>query len=391
MTDMKSQLYDLVDEGRIIEDLKDMVAINSVIEEETELAEYIGEKLEQLGAEPKFQDAKEGRKNVYGIHRLENDGPMVTFNGHTDTVPVCEGWSKDPFHPTLEDGKLFGLGSVDMKAGLACALEAYRVITEANPHLDGSVAYSAVIDEEGYSTGAKELLNTELAESDAIIIGEPHFGTKEGPIPQGITGKILYEVTASGESAHGFYPERGVNAVEEMASVLDRLDEIDMVDHPDFGTGNICTLKFEGGYEKYSVSVPDESRAVINRLLVPGESIESALEDMENLIEKIKLNSDFEVENIPPSYDPITQSPEGKIFKDLTKNYNQIVGNKPNFGFVKGIMDANVFVNRADIPTAVFGPDGAGLHGADEYVDVETLVPVTKAYLGTVVDYLGVK
>lgn len=247
MLDTKSQLYDMVDEDRIVEDLKDMVTINSVIGDETELAEYIGEKLDQLGTDPKFQNVTDGRKNVYSIYKTENECPMITFNGHTDTVPVCEGWSKDPFEPTKKGRKLFGLGSLDMKAGLACALEAYRVLTEADPDLNGSIAYSAVIDEEGYSSGAKELLNSEIVESDAILIGEPHFGTADGPIPQGITGKILYVVTAKGESAHGFYPERGVNAVEDLASVLDKLEDINMVDHPDFGTGNICTLKFEGG------------------------------------------------------------------------------------------------------------------------------------------------
>lgn len=389
MKNCKSQLFNLISEDRIIEDLKDMVAINSVVGDETELAECIGGKLDQLGTDPRFQDVKDGRKNVYSVFQLNGDGPLITFNGHTDTVPVCEGWKEDPFTPTVKDGKLYGLGSWDMKAGLACALEAYRVLVQADPDLNGNIAYSAVIDEEGYSAGAKELLNSELADSTAILIGEPHFGTSDQPIPQGITGKVLYEVTARGKSAHGFYPERGVNAIEDLAELVSQLDKIRMIDHPDFGPGNICTLKFEGGYKKYSVSVPDKSRAIINRLLVPGESIKSAVEDMEDLIEKTQLNSSIEVKSIPPSYDPITQSPEKGIFKDVVENYRLTTGEKPELGYVKGIMDANVFVNRKNIPTVVFGPDGNGLHSADEYVNLDTLLPVTKVYLGAIVDFLN--
>lgn len=92
MTNCKSQLFDMISEDRIIEDLKDMVAINSVVGDETELAECIGGKLDQLGTDPRFQDVEDGHKKVYSLFQLDGDAPLITFNGHTDTVPVCEGW-----------------------------------------------------------------------------------------------------------------------------------------------------------------------------------------------------------------------------------------------------------------------------------------------------------
>lgn len=389
MSNQKSQLFEMVNEDRVIRNLEQMISIDSVIGRESELAEYIGQQLAEIGTDPKFQEVNGGRKNVYSTYRPDSPGPLITLNGHTDTVPACEGWKGDPFSPRHKDGRIYGLGAVDMKAGLACALEAYRILVEADLDLRGDIAYSAVIDEEGYSSGAKELLNSELGNSDAILIGEPHFGTADGVVPLGITGKVLYEITAKGRSAHGFRPHEGINAVEDLAALLSHLEQLPLVDHPDFGQGNTCTLKFEGGYEEYNVSVPDLARAEINRLLVPGESIDSALADMEQLVQDLQLESNLEVENKPPSYEPITQQKTQPLFQDLINNYQLVLRREPEFGFVKGIMDANVFVNRGEIPTVVLGPDGGNLHGAEEYVTIETLKPVTEIYLGTIIDFLS--
>lgn len=389
MNKFKEKLWSMIDRDNLLQNLEQMVSINSTIGNEAKLAGYIHDRLAELNTEPKFQEVEEGRDNVFGIHEFGGGGPLITLNGHLDTVPVCDGWKEDPFTPRVKGGKLYGLGSLDMKSGLSCALEAYRILTEADIPLSGRIAYSAVVDEEGYSSGAKALLNSKLSNSSAFIIGEPYFGTEGKPVPLGITGKTLYEVTVKGKSAHGFSPQRGINAIEDLAVLLSNLDKIQKKKHPDFGSGNLCTLKVEGGYDKYSVMVPDKSRAIINRLLVPGETIETALEDLEQLAEKLKLASRFEIDNISPSYNPVLQSREEKIFEILGENYELVLGSKPEFGFVKSIMDANVFVNQGNIPTLVFGPRGEGAHESEEYVNIESLLSVTKIYLGIVLDFLA--
>lgn len=389
MNDLKPKLWSMIDEESLIQNLKDMVSINSVIGNETNLADYIGNKLAGLDVEPKFQEVKDGRKNVYGIQKFAVGGPLITLNGHTDTVPACDGWESDPFEPRVREGKLYGLGALDMKAGLACALEAYRIMVKADIEVRGALGYSAVIDEEGYSAGARHLLDTELSNSTAIIIGEPYSGTGNAPVPLGITGKILYEVTSHGKSAHGFSPKNGINAVEDLARVLSNLDKIELTPHPEFGSGNICTLKVEGGYKQYSVVVPDKGRAVITRLLVPGETLETALDDMQKLVEDLDLASDFEIERIPPSYNPITQSKEEEIFRVMERNYELSFGEKPEYGFLKSITDGNIYVDEGDIPTLVLGPKGQGFHESEEYVDLESLTSLTKTYLGIILDFLS--
>ena len=125
------------------------------------------------------------------------------------------------------------------------------------------------------------MLKTDLAECDAIVLGEPYLGAEDKPIPLGITGKVLYDILVKGNAAHGFSPQLGINAVEDAARIIASLDKLRMQNHPDFGQGNYSTLKIEGGYTVYSVVVPDRCRFEINRLLVPGETIATAVEDME--------------------------------------------------------------------------------------------------------------
>ncbi len=384
----KKDLTGRVSKERLVHNLKKTVSIPSVTGSESQLTDFLARELDQLGVEPNYQRVEGERNNVYALHYFEEPGPLVSLNAHTDTVPPGSGWATDPFEPVEEDGKIYGLGALDMKGGLVALLEAFRIIVRSEVNLPGGVAFTAVVDEEAYSKGAKKLLSSEISDSAAVISGEPFWGSEEKPVPLGITGKILYEVTARGKSAHGAEPERGVNAIEDMARVLGNLDDLQLGKGSQFGAGNICTLKIEGGYEKYSVTVPENSKAIINRLIVPGQSIKSAVREMEEFIEKLSLDSDFQVSSKSPSYNPFTLSDSEPIMRAFSDSYEDVVGTGPTFGYIRNIMDANIFVNRAGIPTLVFGPRGGRMHAPDEFVEIESLVRTTKIYLRTIIDYL---
>lgn len=310
------------------------------------------------------------------------------FNGHLDTVPVCEGWSKDPFTPVLKDGLIIGLGSMDMKGGIACSLGALKALIESDM-VTGNLAFSGVIDEEGYSKGAKAVLNTELKKADAIIIGEPFFGDSEQNfVPIGITGKILYKITVHGLSAHGFNPEKGINAIDDAAKIVASLDQLKLGTHPNFTKGSICTLKFTGGYEKYSVVIPDLCTIIINRLMVPGETKEGVMEDMQQFIDSLALSSKVDVKNIPPFYDPYEIRRDEQIMRCFETAYQEIRGTLPIYGYRLAITDANVFMGQSKIPTINFGPKGGNSHGPNEYVEVNSLLDATRIQAQTTLNFL---
>jgi len=289
---MTEGLLSKLDDSYALRLLEEMVSIDSVVGREGELAEFLRGELDALGLEAELHEVEPGRPNVYA--RLEGEGPgrRLNFDGHTDTVPVVDGWETDPYTPVKREGRLYGLGSCDMKAGLACVLNMLRAFAESGCGFNGELSFSGVVDEEAHGKGAKAMLETDYGRVDAIVLAEPYPGDESKPIPLGITGKILYDIHVRGKAAHGFRPHLGVNAVEEAGRILANLDGLSFLEHPDFGTGNYSTLKIEGGYEVYSVVIPARCRFEVNRLLVPGETVETAIADMERLVESLNLEAE---------------------------------------------------------------------------------------------------
>jgi succinyl-diaminopimelate desuccinylase len=377
---MTEEVLSRLDDSYTIRLLEDMIRINSVVGQEGELAEYIRSELESLGFKCEMDEVEPGRPNVYA--RLEGEGPgrRLNFNGHTDTVPVVEGWDTDPFTPVTKEGRMHGLGSCDMKAGIACTINALKAMVESGFSFNGELSFSGVIDEEAYGLGAKALLKTDLAEVDAIILAEPYPGDESKPIPLGITGKILYDIYVHGRAAHGFRPHLGVNAVEEASAIIANLDRLEFVDHPDFGRGNYSTLKIEGGYEVYSVVVPASCRFEVNRLLVPGETVETAIKDMERLVESLELEAKVEVKTKPPRYEAYVMEKRDPILQVFDGVYREVMEREPLYEYASGITDANIFAGEGGIPCLHLGPKRGGAHQKNEYVPLDWLPPVSKLY-----------
>ncbi|MFW9778035.1 MAG: M20 family metallopeptidase [Candidatus Heimdallarchaeota archaeon] len=367
-----------------------MIRINSVVGNEKELAQFLYAELNALGMECRLEEVEPNRPNVYGTLRGEGNGKKLNFNGHTDTVPVVEGWSSDPFVPHIRNGRIYGLGSSDMKAGIACEMAMLRAFVESDYAFKGELSFSGVIDEEAHGKGAKAMLQTEFAKVDAIVLAEPFPGDKSKPIPLGITGKILYNIRVRGKAAHGFQPEFGINAIEELGRILVSLEQLPFRHHPDFGKGNYSTLKIEGGYgEVYSVVVPASARAEINRLLVPGETIKTAIIDMEELIGSLGLSANVEVGIKPPHYESFVLDKGEPIFQAFDSAYKEVMGTAPQYGYTSGITDANIFAGEGGIPCLHFGPPQVVAHQKDEYVSVEWLATLSKIYALLALRYFG--
>jgi acetylornithine deacetylase/succinyl-diaminopimelate desuccinylase-like protein len=378
-----------IDDAYTLRKLEEMIRINSVVRSEGEYAEYLKNELESLGLKTETQMVEPGRPNVYARLKGDKPGRRLNFNGHTDTVPVVEGWETDPFTPTRRGDNLIGLGSCDMKAGFASILTMVKAIQNSGHKLKGELSVSAVIDEEAYGEGAKAMLKTDFAKVNAIVLAEPYPCDETKPMPLGITGKILYEVTVKGKAAHGFRPQHGINAVEDAAKIVANLDKLTFLDHPDFHVGNYSTLKFEGGYQIYSVVVPASARFEVNRLLVPGETPATAVADMERLAKSLNLKSAVEVKIKPPQYEAYVMSKEDPIIKAFDPVYRDVMGKAPVYQYAYGITDANTFAGVGKIPCLHLGPargvsdpkKGGGTHEKNEYVDVTWLSRVNRMYI----------
>ncbi|MCP4685493.1 MAG: M20 family metallopeptidase [bacterium] len=380
-----------VDTSYLVKTLKRMVSINSILPHEQRLAEFIADEIRQLGVAPEVHEVSPGRPNVYVSVQLGNGGRFISFSGHSDTVGAVSDWQTDPFEAVERDGRLYGLGAINMKSGLACMLAAFKSIVENRERLDvnGRVGLMIVVDQEGLSTGADAALKTEHAKCDAMLHAEHFFGdSEENYLPIAVTGKVLYKLTVHGRSAHAFRPhEGGINAITDAASIVKAMEKLELGRHHLFGEGTYCTLKIAGGPREYSAVVPELCEVVVTRLTVPGESRESAVEDMRRLIDDLGLESSVDIATPPPSYDSYQLDPSTPIVPVFKSVYEEVIGKAPYFAGHRGIVDANVFV-KAGIPTIVFGPKGAYHHRAGEYVEISSLEPVARVFVETALRFL---
>jgi acetylornithine deacetylase/succinyl-diaminopimelate desuccinylase-like protein len=381
-----------IDPAYLLQSLRDMIRIDSVLPREEALAAYLADRIRELGSEPEWHEVAPGRPNVCATAELGNSDRFLVFSGHSDTVPAASGWETDPFEPFEKDGRLYGLGAINMKAGLACMLAAFKALVEARelPRRLGRVGLAVTVDQEGQSIGARALLKTAYGRCDAMLHGEHFYGdSTKSYLPIGATGKVLYRLTVKGRAAHAFRPHLGgINAVTDAARIVTALDRLKLREHPVFGTGTVCTLKIDGGYKEYSIVVPELCEIVITRLIVPGESVDTAVRDMRDLIESLKLESQVEIETPPPCYDPYELDESSPIMPVFRGVYREVIGVEPVFRPHSGIVDANVFSAEGGIPTVVFGPRGANHHCPGEYVELATLEPVAQVYAETALRFL---
>jgi len=340
----------------IIETLKEMITIPSTLGRTTDVEEFVASKISEI-ADAEFVPAGNLGRNVVASLIQDHSYQTIVLNGHMDTVEACKGWATDPFQPILEGDRLFGLGSVDMKAGIALVIEVFRMLAEK----DVNVIFTASVDEEGDSTGAFALLEAGI-KGDLCLIPEP---TNDG-IMLGCRGRYVYDVTVSGKSAHGARPDDGVNAIEEASRFVSELGAITMPKHELLGRGSACVLEMKGGTD--TLSVPETCYIKLDRHFVEGETDESIRSEFDRILGELELEAEFNIEltqgRRTPFLQPYITSREGPVEK-----FCDAIGADIVYG--RSVGDYNAFATV--MPTIVYGPTGCNWHSANEWVSVSSV------------------
>ena len=351
-----------------IEIARRLVRIPSVSRYESKLAGEIEAILHPIRVRRQRVDDI-GFNLISEYHGSEN-APVIVLNGHMDTVEPSEAWTRDPYSPEIEDGKLYGLGSADMKGGLAAIIWAYRRVVREK--LPVNLIFTAVVDEEIYSQGAFELLKE--VEGDMALIAEP---TNERPM-LGARGRYVLELTFRGKSAHGARPETGENAISCASELIKNIGEISLKTDEKMGKGSVTPLKIEGGGE--FLSVPELCRVVIDRHVVPGEDRNSVIGEVRTLLDSLKIPCDAGIGWHPrptPFLEAYEFSPEEERIRHFAGMYREKYGDfRPIYG--KSVGDYNLFAKK--MPVVVYGPKGANWHSANEYVYIDSVDRVAEFY-----------
>ena len=282
------------DTARLAHLLERLVAIDTQNPpgRETEAAALLASELEAIGFATEVRPLGEGRANVVG--RIDNgDGPCFAFNSHMDTVPAGGGWTSYPFHLTERDGKLFGRGACDAKGPIVAMAEAGRLLASQRGSWRGTLVLMFVADEETDGSGSRALAK-EQPKPDLIVIGEPTNNAAFAAHK----GCLRPLIRAKGRAAHSGRPELGVNAIlaaSRLTSIFDERDrELRAQTHPLVGHASLSVTRIAGGIADNVV--PDNCELVLDRRLLPGETLDAAMDELDAMLTRAKRDHGVEAE-----------------------------------------------------------------------------------------------
>jgi acetylornithine deacetylase len=313
---------------------------------------------------------------VIAVARGTGGGRSLLLNAHMDTVGVTG--MEAPFEPRVEDGRLYGRGSFDMKGGLAAIMLA--TAEARRRRLRGDVVLTAVADEEHGSIGSEALVGRVYA--DAVVVAEP-TGLKLCLAHKGFVG---LELETIGRAAHGSRPDLGVDAIAKMGHVLVGLERIDrsLRAHPShllLRSGSLHAGVIDGGQE-FS-SYPERCVVAAERRTIPGETAESALAEVSELLDELAARDpDFiGSARVTFSRDPMETAPDDPFVRLLRGHAGE-----PEIVGESYWTDAGLF-SAAGIPSVVFGPGGEGAHAMVEWVELEHVERCAEVLTAVAVDF----
>jgi len=379
---------DLIKPGvkkELIEFTQSLVRIKSVSGQEEEIVKFIEKKMNALGYDEVIIDSM---GNVLG--RIGNGEKAIMFDSHVDTVEVNdeEEWDVPPFSGNIVNGRLHGRGSVDMKSGVAASI--YAGAIAKNMGLDsGKVIYvsGSVSEEDCDGENLKHLFNELNFKPNYMIICEP----SDNKISLGHKGKAQISIKTHGVSAHGSAPEKGINAIYEMAEIIQRVEKTNVeLMKKDSPRGTLVMSRISSTSASLN-AVPSECEVYLDRRMVPGETEDAIKKEMDRIIKG--KNATWEVGTLDRkswtgmdiTYEPFHLAWKIDLHHELTRTcsaaYHENFGSNPTeYDFWDFSTNAVTPVSMG-IPTIGFGPGEYKLaHMCNERCKVNKIIDACSFY-----------
>lgn len=350
--------------------LCDLVGIPSVTGEEAALSTYILDRLRAAGVD--VERDEEGNVTA----EVGRGDRLLVVNGHMDTVPPVDGWKSDPFAPRVEDGRVYGLGASDMKAGLACMM---WLAQQARPHTRTWFAFTN--HEEGGSitprNGVRRLIGR--VRPDYAVTTEPSYDDVSGRLSIGIgcQGRAIGALTVLGRSGHSsdwrradnaLY--RGVEVITRIARIAEQLKPVEVVP----GVHSMPSLSVVAAHAGIADNIiPDRLRLTVDRRLSMGEDYATFEAELREAVEGVAHELEISRLCLPTLADR-----EGHTLAAARDALRRTQGSAP-IQFSQGRQDLSIFAERTR-DFCNLGPGSIGQpHKANESAAVAGMVAAAQA------------
>lgn len=340
-------------------------------------AEFVYDWFREEGIDATLLEEPDPDRTQVGA-RVGDDGPTVVLNGHLDVVPAGDpdGWSVDPYAGVVEDGRLYGRGSVDMKTGVALAMLVARDLAPEirSGELSGSVVVHTAMGEETADPGTRALLERGFDGDYGIVLEPTDFR-----VATSTKGLSVYRVAVEGVATHASQPDSGTNAIDEARPLLDAIDGYDAELRDREGSlcgGGFATVtEIEAGTDSNLAVIPDRAELVLDRRVLPGEDPDAVDAEVEAVLDRVREEHGVETEwTRIQTYASSSIPVDHPLATSLRTRSVEAVGGDGGVGDPWGIeaaTDARNFVNDAGIPAVTWGPgDLDQAHTVDESIDL---------------------
>jgi len=366
--------------------LQALVRTKSLPGQEKNAIEMVAREMNDLGYD---SIATDEYGNLTGVINGTHSGPTLLLDAHVDIVGIAPGvpWTHAPFGADIEDNRMYGRGTTDMKGPLAAMLYAIAAIDRAR--LKGRVVFSVSVMEEVIEGYLLEPVIARFA-PDLVIIGEP----SDMKLIHGSRGRAEILVTATGQPAHSSLPAQGINAVHLMMAAVAVIENVPLPKHPEVGSAVLAlTDIISEPYPGHSM-IPSVCRATYDRRTLPGETAEQILCAWDGLAGLERVRTEIATgqyttytgqEIVIPKFFPAWYLDKEHALLKSAADGLRSCGIDVRPGIWPFNTNATYTAGLKNIPTIGFGPSKETLaHIVDEYIELEDLHAAANGYLSII-------
>jgi putative selenium metabolism hydrolase len=364
-----------------------LIRVRSISAGEKEVVEVMVAEMQQLGFDRVWVDEF---GSLIGVVEGRLPGPTLLLDGHCDTVDAhAPDWTHNPWGGEIENGRLYGRGTADMKGSLAAMIHATGTLQRGK--LCGRVVVSATVSEE-FAEGAALKNVIETVTPDYVVIGE----ATQLNLNRGGRGRAEIQLTTFGRSAHSSSPEAGRCAVTDMLRVIQSITNRPVPMDPVLGPGSIVLTDIISEPHPGHSVVPYRCHVTYDRRLLPGESKVSLWDELKFLpgLEDIQYSlalaalEEYAYTGSPlqgEKFFPAWLLPEAHPFVQTALHGLESAGLNPGIGAYRFCTNAAYSAGVAGIPTVGFGIGREeDAHTVDESIAIADLLTAARGFQGII-------
>ena len=377
-----------MDKNKKIKILKDIIQIRSVNENEEEVAVYLKELLNKYNIPSVLIPYSPGRSSLVAELIGSGNGKVLGFTGHLDVVDAGDEtrWQYPPYSGHVEEGRMYGRGTTDMKSGLAALTIAMIELNEKSIPFNGKIRLLATLGEEVGELGAMQLTEKGYADDlDGLIIGEP---TKH-KIAYTHMGSINYSVISHGKSAHSSMPHEGINAINHLNEFISEanseMDNISLSYEDEVLGRTIHNITVISGGNQVN-SIPETAELQANIRSIPAYSNDRIIDLLQSVIDRLNLKGHNLELKIDFNKISVKSDRNSKLIQAIQKVSERDL---PLTGLSATTDAAEFTKSLKPFDLAIYGPGEPAMpHQVDEYVEIENYLEMIEMYQKIAIEYL---